>query len=76
MIALAAIAAFGEHDRTSVIERTSAGSGLNAAAIYAAANPGTVDITAHTTTNAPGPFGIPEKAQAVTVARFPISSWR
>jgi putative serine protease PepD len=38
--------------------------GLNAAALYAAANPGVVDITANSTTTTPsGPFGLPRKAQ-------------
>jgi S1-C subfamily serine protease len=40
------------------------GSGLDAAGLYANANPGVVDITAHaTTTTSNGPFGLPRRAQ-------------
>jgi putative serine protease PepD len=65
-IVLAVTGAFG--NRTSVQTRTvttaaGSGTGLNAAALYAAANPGVVDITAHSTTTSPsGPFGPPSKA--------------
>jgi putative serine protease PepD len=64
-IVLAVTGAFG--NRTSIQTRTvttssSSGTGLNAAALYAAANPGVVDITAHSTTTAPsGPLGLPSK---------------
>jgi S1-C subfamily serine protease len=66
VVALAAGAFVTE--RTTRVTRTpsvpGAGPGLNAAAIYAAANPGVVDITAHsTTTTAAGPFGVPRKAE-------------
>jgi S1-C subfamily serine protease len=66
IIALAAGAFVTE--RTTPVTRTAgvpgAGPGLNAAAIYAAANPGVVDITAHsTTTTAAGPFGVPRQAE-------------
>src|SRR3954452_5746593 len=54
-------------DRTTRVTRTvslpGAGPALDAAAIYAAANPGVVDITAHSTTTAAGPFGVPRKAE-------------
>jgi S1-C subfamily serine protease len=40
------------------------GPALSAAAIFAAANPGVVDITAHSsTTTAAGPFGMPRRAE-------------
>lgn len=49
---------------TVVTQPAAAGSGLNAAALYASDAPGVVDITAHsTTTTAAGPFGLPRKAQ-------------
>ena len=49
---------------TAVTQPAAAGSGLNAAALYASDAPGVVDITAHsTTTTAAGPFGLPRKAQ-------------
>jgi S1-C subfamily serine protease len=55
--------------RTTTVARTvpapsGAGpTGLNAASLYAAANPGVVDITARSTTTTPaGPFGLPRKA--------------
>src|SRR3954447_26798873 len=54
-------------ERTTRVTRTvslpGAGPALDAAAIYAAANPGVVDITAHSTTTAAGPFGVPRKAE-------------
>jgi S1-C subfamily serine protease len=37
---------------------------LDAAAIFARANPGVVDISARTTTSVPGPFGLPQKTAA------------
>jgi putative serine protease PepD len=50
---------------TTLLEAAHAdGSALDAAAIYAAANPGVVDITARsTTTEADGPFGLPRRAE-------------
>jgi S1-C subfamily serine protease len=67
-VVLLATGAFGS--RTTTVTRTTiapaAGgqTGLNAAALYAASNPGVVDITAHSTTTSPGgPFGLPRKAQ-------------
>jgi putative serine protease PepD len=65
-IALLAAGAFDRSHRTTVVTQpAAAGSGLNAAALYASDAPGVVDITAHsTTTTAAGPFGLPRKAQA------------
>jgi putative serine protease PepD len=65
-IALLATGAFDRSTPARPVTRTvSTGSGLDAAALYAAAAPGVVDITAHaTTTTAAGPFGLPRKAQA------------
>ena len=73
-IALTIALAAGAFDRSSpatvtrpatvVTQPAAAGSGLNAAALYASDAPGVVDITAHsTTTTAAGPFGLPRKAQ-------------
>jgi S1-C subfamily serine protease len=67
-VVLAAVGAFGAHDRTTVVQQAAtasvAGPGLDAAAIYARANPGIVDITGHTTgTTTAGPFGPAEKTQ-------------
>ena len=64
-----ALLATGAFDRsrpaTAVTQPVAGGSGLNAAALYASAAPGVVDITAHsTTTTAAGPFGLPRKARA------------
>jgi len=60
----------GAFDRTTTVVRQSApaattrGTSLNAAALYAGAAPGVVDITAHSSTTTPaGPFGLPRKAQ-------------
>jgi S1-C subfamily serine protease len=63
-IVLAATGAFGK--RTVVEQRTSApaGPGLNAAGLYAQANPGVVDIAGRTTTSVPGPSGLSQKAAA------------
>jgi putative serine protease PepD len=67
-VVLGAVGAFGASTRTTVVDQTAgggnAGPALNAAAIYAAANPGVVDITAHTTSTAAGPLGLPQKTQA------------
>jgi S1-C subfamily serine protease len=65
-VVLLATGAFARKTQTTVVARTgnapAAASGLNAAAIYANANPGVVDITARTTVTAPaGPFGIPRQ---------------
>ena len=67
-VALLATGAFGSRTTTvagTVTAPSGGGStGLNAASLYAAANPGVVDITAHSTTTTPaGPFGLPRKAQ-------------
>jgi S1-C subfamily serine protease len=63
-IVLIAVGAFGK--RTAVAQTASAPARtvLNAAALYAHANPGVVDITAQTTTAVPGPFGLPQKTPA------------
>ena len=51
--------------RTTVVTTPAGGgSGFNAAALYAAANPGVVDITAHTTTTSTDPFGVTGKTPA------------
>lgn len=72
-IVLAAIlVAAGAFDRTTPVTTPTAAAGtslpttgLNAAALYAKAAPGVVDITAHsTTTTQAGPFGLPRKAQS------------
>jgi putative serine protease PepD len=66
-IALLATGAFDRRTSATAVTQaaSSGGSGLNAAALYASAAPGVVDITAHsTTTTAAGPFGLPRKAQA------------
>jgi putative serine protease PepD len=67
-IVLLATGSFGKKTAANpaVTATTAAGgSGLDAAAIYASANPGVVDITAHSTTTASaGPFGLPQKAQS------------
>jgi S1-C subfamily serine protease len=66
-IVLAATGAFG---RRTVVEPTSAsgpapaGPALNAADLYAQANPGVVDISAQGTASVPGAFGVPQKAAA------------
>jgi S1-C subfamily serine protease len=61
-----AAGAFDRSNPATVVTRpAAAGSGLNAAALYATDAPGVVDITARsTTTTAAGPFGLPRKAQA------------
>jgi S1-C subfamily serine protease len=67
LAALAAGAFRTDHttDLTRTIGVSPGSSSLDAAAIYAAANPGVVDITAHTSTTTPvGPLGLPEKAAA------------
>ena len=65
-VVLIAAGAFGRS--TTVVNSPAAaggGSSLKPAALYAAAAPGVVDITAHSTTTAPaGPFGQPRKAQS------------
>jgi len=60
----------GAFDRQTTVVRqaapvaTARGTSLNAAALYAGAAPGVVDITAHSSTTTPaGPFGLPRKAQ-------------
>ena len=61
----------GAFDRSTTVVRqapapaaTTRGTSLNAAALYAGAAPGVVDITAHSSTTTPaGPFGLPRKAQ-------------
>ncbi|HWK30400.1 MAG TPA: trypsin-like peptidase domain-containing protein [Solirubrobacter sp.] len=67
-VVLLATGAFARRTRTTVVTRTvsaPAATALNAAAIYAAANPGVVDITAHSTVSTPfGPFGLPRQAQS------------
>src|ERR1700754_2707883 len=56
-------------ERTTQVTQTVAsartgGPGFDPAALYAAANPGVVDITAHATTTQPqGPFGQPRRAE-------------
>jgi S1-C subfamily serine protease len=65
-IVLAITGAFGNRTTVQTSTVTTApgsGAGLKAAALYAAANPGVVDITAHSTTTAPsGPLGLPGKS--------------
>ncbi|MDP9346887.1 MAG: S1C family serine protease [Actinomycetota bacterium] len=64
-IALAVTGGFGQ--RTALGGQAAGaqtGQGLNAAGLYAHANPGVVDITAHTTASVPGPFGLPQKSAA------------
>ncbi|HET8952594.1 MAG TPA: trypsin-like peptidase domain-containing protein [Solirubrobacteraceae bacterium] len=70
VLALILLAA-GAFHRTATVTTPSApaatrtATGLNAAGLYAAAAPGVVDITAHsTTTTQAGPFGLPRKAQS------------
>jgi putative serine protease PepD len=65
------LSAVSDHDHTSTVVTSApgatsdGGSGLNAAAIFANANPGVVDITAQSkTTTANGPFGLPRQAQS------------
>jgi S1-C subfamily serine protease len=68
-IVLAATGSFGKSTTvnpapTPAAATSAGGSGLNAAALYANANPGVVDITAQsTTTTSAGPFGQPRKAE-------------
>ncbi|MDA0162642.1 trypsin-like peptidase domain-containing protein [Solirubrobacter ginsenosidimutans] len=52
--------------RSTVVERVVAGEGagqFDVAAIYARANPGIVDVNAHTIATTAGPFGLPEAAE-------------
>ena len=63
--------AAGAFDRTTTVASPNAaaaatsGTSLSAAALYAGAAPGVVDITAHSSTTTPaGPFGLPRKAQS------------
>jgi S1-C subfamily serine protease len=65
-IVLAATGTFGRRT-TEVVSAggaPAAAPGLDAAALYARANPGVVDISGQTTTTAPGPFGVPQRAAA------------
>ena len=69
ILALALIAAGAFGRTTTVVNGPTAntaggGSSLNAARLYAAAAPGVVDITAHSTSTTAGPFGLPRKAQS------------
>ena len=51
--------------RTTVVTTPArGGSGFDPAALYAAANPGVVDITSHTTTTSTDPFGVTGKTPA------------
>jgi S1-C subfamily serine protease len=63
-IVLAATGAFGRRTEVVSAGAPAAGPGLDAAALYARANPGVVDISGQTTTTAPGPFGVPQRAAA------------
>jgi hypothetical protein len=66
-IALAAGAFTTAHTTsvTQTVPATGGGTGLNAAGIFAAANPGVVDITARSTTTTPeGPFGLPRQGES------------
>lgn len=64
--------AAGAFDRTTAAVSPAApaagngGTSLNAAALYAGAAPGVIDITAHSSSTTPeGPFGPPRKAQSI-----------
>jgi S1-C subfamily serine protease len=71
-IVLAATGSFGDGDQGAAGTAptgSAAGPGsrtpaLDAAAIFAHADPGVVDIAAKTTTSVPGPFGLPQKTAA------------
>jgi S1-C subfamily serine protease len=66
-IVLAATGSLRPSNDTTTVQQAAgapAGPGLNAAVLYAQANPGVVDITGQTTTSVPGPFGLSEKAAA------------
>jgi putative serine protease PepD len=63
-IVLAATGAFGRRTVVEQVTSTPAGPGLDAAGLYARANPGVVDITGRTTTSVPGPFGLSQTAPA------------
>jgi putative serine protease PepD len=67
IIALVATGAFAAPNTAAIGQTTAAAPGLNAAAIYASANPGVVTVTAQTTTTTAGASGRPQQTAATDI---------